>query len=111
MPNNRAQLLITTVDQTRAAFDSIKRSLGDLSNAARSINGLLGELGLAVSAAGLGAMVKSSLDSADSLSKLSQRVGITVESLSTLIPVAEFSGLGVHLGGDSHSPIVATAPR
>ncbi|GHU08319.1 hypothetical protein AGMMS50225_06740 [Betaproteobacteria bacterium] len=93
MPNNRAQLLITAVDQTRAAFDSIKRNLGDLGSAARSLNGLLGGLGLAVSAAGLGAMVKSSLDSANSLSKPSQRVGITVESLSTLIPVAELSGL------------------
>ncbi len=93
MANNRAQLLITAVDQTRGAFDSIKRNLGDLGNAARSINGLLGTLGLAVSAAGLGAMVKSSLDSADSLSKLSQRVGITVESLSTLIPVADLAGV------------------
>lgn len=93
MANNRAQLLITAVDQTRGAFDSIKRNLGDLGNAARSINGLLGTLGLAVSAAGLGAMVKASLDSADSLSKLSQRVGITVESLSTLIPVADLAGV------------------
>lgn len=93
MANNRAQLLITAVDQTRGAFDSIKRNLGDLGNTARSINGLLGTLGLAVSAAGLGAMVKASLDSADSLSKLSQRVGITVESLSTLIPVADLAGV------------------
>ncbi len=93
MANNRAQLLITAVDQTRGAFDSIKRNLGDLGTAARSINGLLGTLGLAVSAAGLGAMVKASLDSADSLSKLSQRVGITVESLSTLIPVADLAGV------------------
>jgi len=93
MANNRAQLLITAVDQTRGAFDSIKRNLGDLGNAARSIKGLLGTLGLAVSAAGLGAMVKASLDSADSLSKLSQRVGITVESLSTLIPVADLAGV------------------
>ncbi len=93
MANNRAQLLITAVDQTRGAFDSIKRNLGDLGNAARSINGLLGTLGLAVSAAGLGAMVKASLDSEDSLSKLSQRVGITVESLSTLIPVADLASV------------------
>lgn len=93
MANNRAQLLITAVDQTRGAFDSIRRNLGDLGNAARSINGVLSTLGLAVSAAGLGALVKSSLDSADALAKLSQRVGISVESLSTLIPVAELSGV------------------
>jgi len=93
MPTNRAQLLITAVDETRGAFASIKRNLGDLGNAARSLNGLLGGLGVAVSAAGLASMVKSSLDSADSLSKLSQRVGITVESLSTLIPAADLSGV------------------
>ncbi|MBU2763895.1 phage tail protein [Acidithiobacillus caldus] len=93
MANNRAQLLITAVDQTRGAFDSIKRNLGGLGIAARSLNGLLANLGVAVSAAGLGAMVKSSLESADALSKLSQRVGITVESLSTLIPAADLSGV------------------
>jgi hypothetical protein len=93
MANNRAQLLITAVDQTRGALHSVKRILGSLGNAARSLNGLLANLGVAVSAAGLGAMVKASLDSADSLSKLSQRVGITVESLSTLIPAADLSAV------------------
>jgi len=93
MANNRAQILISAVDQTRGAFDSIKRNLGDLGNAARSLKGVLGTLGVALSAAGLGAMVKSALDSADALSKLSQRVGITVESLSLLMPAAELSGV------------------
>ena len=93
MTTNRAQLLITAVDETRGAFTSIKRNLGSLGDAARSLNGLLANLGVAVSAAGLGAMVKSSLDSADALAKLSQRVGITVESLSTLIPAADLSGV------------------
>jgi hypothetical protein len=94
MANNRAQLLITAVDHTRGAIDSIKRNLGGLGDAARSLNGLLANLGVAVSAAGLGAMVKSSLESADALSKLSQRVGITVESLSTLIPAADLNRSG-----------------
>lgn len=93
MANNRAQILISAVDQTQGAFDSIKRNLGDLGNAARSLKGLLGTLGVALSAAGLSAMVKSALDSADALSKLSQRVGITVESLSLLMPAAELSGV------------------
>lgn len=51
------------------------------------------EVDVALSAAGLGAMVKSALDSADALSKLSERVGITVESLSLLMPAAELSGV------------------
>ncbi|WP_147654011.1 phage tail protein [Vulcaniibacterium gelatinicum] len=93
MANNRAQILIRAVDETRGAFDSVKRGLGGLADAARSVNGVLAGLGVALSAAGLGAMVKSALGSADALNKLSQRVGITVESLSTLVPAAELSGV------------------
>ncbi|MFN3593898.1 MAG: hypothetical protein ACK4TK_04340 [Thiobacillaceae bacterium] len=93
MANNRAQILIRAVDETRGAFDSVKRGLGGLTDAARSVNGVLAGLGVAVSAAGLGTMVKSALESADALNKLSQRVGITVEALSTLVPAAELSGV------------------
>jgi len=89
----RAQILIRAVDETRAAFGSIQRNLGGLLDAARRVNGVLAGLGVALSAAGLGAMVKSALDSADALNKLSQRMGITVESLSTLVPAAELSGV------------------
>ncbi|WP_131111579.1 phage tail protein [Sulfuricystis thermophila] len=89
----RAQILIRAVDETRGAFDSVKRGLGGLADAARSVNGVLAGLGVALSAAGLGAMVKSALESADALNKLSQRVGITVEALSTLVPAAELSGV------------------
>jgi hypothetical protein len=89
----RAQILIRAVDETRAAFGSIQRNLGGLLDAARRVNGVLANLGVALSAAGLAAMVKSALDSADALNKLSQRVGITVESLSTLVPAAELSGV------------------
>ena len=93
MASNRAQILISAVDQTKTAFDSIKRNLGALGDAARSLNGMLANLGVAASAAGLGALVRSALESASSLSKLSQRVGITVESISTLIPAADLAGV------------------
>ncbi|CAM5480378.1 hypothetical protein [Thauera mechernichensis] len=93
MASNRAQILISAVDQTKTAFDSIKRGLGGLAETAKSVNGVLANLGVALSVAGLTAMVKSSLDSADALSKLSQRVGVTVDTLSTLIPAANLSGV------------------
>ena len=89
----RAQILIRAVDETRAAFGSIQRNLGGLADAARRVNGVLAGLGVALSAAGLAAMVRSALESADALNKLSQRVGITVEALSTLVPAAELSGV------------------
>ena len=48
----RAQILIRAVDETRAAFGSIQRNLGGLLDAARRVNGVLANLGVAVSAAG-----------------------------------------------------------
>lgn len=93
MVPNRAQLLITAVDETRGAFDSIKRNLGDLGNVARSLGGLLSGLGVAVSVAGLTAMVKSAIDTGDALDEMSQRVGVSVETLSVWKPAAEQSGV------------------
>lgn len=93
MASNRAQILISAVDQTKTAFDSIKRGLGGLTDTARRVSGMLANLGVAVSAVGFGAMIRSSLDSADALDEMSQRVGISVEALSTLRPAAELSGV------------------
>ena len=65
MASNRAQILISAVDQTKTAFDSIKRGLGGLTDTAKSVNGVLANLGVAVSVAGLTAMVKSAIDTGD----------------------------------------------
>lgn len=93
MANNRAQILISAVDQTKTAFDSIKRGLGGLTDAAKGINGVLANLGVAVSVAGLTAMVKSAIDTGDALDEMSQRVGVSVETLSVWKPAAEQSGV------------------
>lgn len=37
MANNRAQILISAVDQTKTAFDSIKRGLGGLTDTAKGV--------------------------------------------------------------------------
>lgn len=93
MVSNRAQILISAVDETKTAFDSIKRSLRGLTDTARSVNGVLANLGVAVSVAGLTAMVKSAIDTGDALDEMSQRVGISVETLSVWKPAAEQSGV------------------
>jgi len=93
MASNRAQILISAVDQTKAAFDSIKRGLGGLTDTAKSVNGVLANLGVAVSVAGLTAMVKSAIDTGDALDEMSQRVGVSVETLSVWKPAAEQSGM------------------
>lgn len=92
--NNRAQILVTAVDQTRSAFESIKGNLRALTDHARSVNGLLGNLGVALTGAGFAAFVKGSIDAADELDELSQKAGISVEALSTLKLAAEHEGVG-----------------
>lgn len=92
MASDRAQILISAVDQTRQAFASVKGNLEGLSTAASKVNGLLAGLGAALSVAGLIAAGKHALETADNLAKLSQKTGISVESLSLLRPIAEQAG-------------------
>jgi hypothetical protein len=90
--SDRAQILITAIDQTKVALASVKANLEGLSSAASKVNGVLASLGAALSLGALVAAGKAALDTADKLSKLSQKTGISVESLSLLKPIAEQSG-------------------
>ena len=93
MASDRAQILITAIDQTKEALASVKANLEGLSSAASKVNGVLAGLGAALSLGALVAAGKAALDTADNLSKLSQKTGISVESLSLLVPAAELSAV------------------
>ncbi|MCW5569747.1 MAG: hypothetical protein U1F31_04760 [Steroidobacteraceae bacterium] len=67
--NNRAQILITAVNQTQAALNAVKGGLSGLASAAQSVN------------------------AGDEISKMSQRVGISVETLSPWSPLAKQAGV------------------
>jgi hypothetical protein len=92
---DRAQLLITAVDQTRSAFDSIRGNLAKLGNESNRVKGLLAGLGVSLSVAGFAAMIKNAIDAADQLNKLSQKIGISVEALSTLRFAAQLSDVSL----------------
>lgn len=92
MASDRARILITAVDQTKSALESVKSGLRSLSDTAGKLNGALAALGAVASVAGLTAMAKQAIDTADNLNDLAQRTGVSVESLSTLGRVAEQSG-------------------
>ena len=95
MTQDRAQLLITAVDQTRSAFDSIRGNLARLGDESSRVKGLLAGLGVSLSVAGFAAMIKSAIDAADRLNKLSQKIGISVEALSTLRFAAQLSDVSL----------------
>ncbi len=65
-----AKIIISAVDQTRAAFDSVKRSIGD-------VNGLLKGLGVGISA---GAYVSTVRQMVDSYTKLTAQLKISTSS-------------------------------
>lgn len=79
-----AQVVIRAKDEASPAFKRVTDSARSLETKVNSIR--FGGFGIAVTAivGALGAMTKSAIDSADDLAKMSQRVGVSVESLSTL---------------------------
>lgn len=95
MTNDRAQILITAIDQTKSAFDSIRGNLRRLGDESSRLQTLLAGLGVTLSAGGFVAFVKGAIDSADQISKLSQKIGISVEALSTLRFAAELSDVSL----------------
>lgn len=97
MASDRAQILISAVDQTRQAFATVNANLEKVSLLAGKLNSALGALGVALSLGALVAAGKHALDTADEFSKLAQKTGVSVESLSLLKPVLEQSGSS--LGG------------
>jgi len=92
---DRAQLLITAVDQTRSAFDSIRGNLSKLGDESNRVKGMLAGLGVSLSVVGFATMIKSAIDAADQLNKLSQKIGISVEALSTLRFAAQLSDVSL----------------
>ena len=58
MTQDRAQLLITAVDQTRSAFDSIRGNLAKLGDESNRVKGLLAGLGVSLSVPSLTSPVR-----------------------------------------------------
>lgn len=95
--------------QGQGEIDGLSRSLGSLSKQAQGVQGVLGRMGQAArgvgglmgalvpvgAVAGLAAMAKGSIDTADNLNDMSQRTGVAVESLSRFGQAAADSGSSI----------------
>jgi hypothetical protein len=97
------KITITAVDQTKAAFASVARGFDSLKGKAEAaalpftkFSAAIGALGVT----GVGLAFKSAVDAADNLNKLSQKVGVSVESLSTLRFAAELADVDIQSLGD-----------
>ncbi len=92
MADNSTRILISAEDKTGTAIASAQAGLARLQSSALSISSALGGIGAGISLGGLAAMVKSSIDAADAMNDLSQRVGISVADLAKYELAAKQSG-------------------
>ncbi len=89
---DRAQILIEAVYQASGVLDKIERKMGSVTSVVDKLKYALGGLGAAVSVGAFANMIEGAIDAQDALYKLSQRTGITVETLSGLRLIAKQSG-------------------
>lgn len=117
MADPKARIVLTAEDRTRPAFEQAKRNLAGLAAGARGIATAFGPIAVAASAVGaaLAAInVKGAIDLADELGKLSQRSGVSVESLSALRFAAKLADVELSELGDALKKLnqnVAAAAR
>lgn len=76
----------------RTGMQKVRAELGGLASTAKSFTGTLSVLLPAASVAGLGKLVKDSIDAADHLRDLKQQTGLTIPTLAGLSFAAESSG-------------------
>lgn len=95
MADNRTSIVIIAQDQASATLGKVGSSLERLSGSAAGLGALktaLGGLAGAFSAGALIGFAKSTIDAADNINDLSQKIGIGVRDLATWQLAAEQSG-------------------
>jgi hypothetical protein len=87
-----AKVRVRAVDETQAAFRSVEKGLNGLKTSAASVTRSLGAIGAVLGVGAFGSFAKDAINAADSLGKASQKIGITVQSLSAFTFAAQQSG-------------------
>ena len=90
MANQNLKIQITAIDKTRAAFRAVGAGLNNIRKALFSFKSAILA---AVGTAGIGLLIKSSLDSIDALGKTASKLGITTQELQKLRFAAELAGV------------------
>lgn len=92
MADENVRIVVTAVDKTRNGLTKVAGSLGSVTRALVSMRtGLTAVVGTA----GIGLLVRQSLNATDALAKTAARIGTTTESLSRLQYAARISGISI----------------
>ena len=109
MASADTKIVLTAEDRTRQAFESAKRNFEGLTGSVSRVSALMAGLGVGLSAAGLTAFVKSSIDAADEIGKMAQRVGVGTEALSALKYAADLSDVSLESLGNGLKKLAVNA--
>jgi lambda family phage tail tape measure protein len=97
---SEAKIVLTAVDQTKAAIESAKRNMASIGETVTRVTGLMGPLGVAIAGAFSVQAFKGVLDMMDQLDEMSEKTGVSVEALSKLRYAGESVGTTTEqLGG------------
>ena len=93
MASTLANLVVRMSADTADITTKISRAEHQFSRFKTNVTRILGTIGVGIGAAVFTRMIKGALDAQDQLSKLSQKVGVSVESLVGLKHAADLSGV------------------
>lgn len=104
MADTKAQIVLSAVDRTKAAFDQARRNIASIQTGAAGVlstlNPLLGTVGLLGTA--LSALsFKSVVDGIDALNDVKDATGASIENISALEDVADRTGTSLQTVGDT----------
>ena len=83
---------ISAVDNTKAAFDSVGRNLGNIQASAASVAGALASIGVGISVGAFVEMTKQIVNGLDAMNDLKDATGASIENISALEDVARRTG-------------------
>ncbi len=91
MADNNTKIIISAVDNTRAAFNSVKSGMTQIQGAGNTLNGVMLRLAPFLGAATFAGILRGGIDTLDMLGDLSERTGVAASTLSGLQLAADLS--------------------
>ena len=97
MAKKKVNIVLTAVNHTKGAFNSVSKGLGSIGSKAKTAGKAVGGVGLAAAGAAtaIAALIKVNVDFMDKLDKTSSKLGIETEFLQNMRFAAEQTGVKV----------------
>lgn len=100
MPD-RAQILISAIDEASGVLDKVERKMGSVGAAADKLQYALQALGAGYAVNAFANMIEGAIGAENALYELNLKTGLSVELLSALRPIAAEAGSNMDLVGTS----------